>query len=229
MPFCGGRAAAPFGSMCRAQRSLCVSIYSAKKNRHRFCSACSVWGGRWDSNPRSSVPQTDALGQLRYTHHILARLKGLEPLAPCLEGRCSIQLSYRRLLIPQGHKQLERVMGIEPTRPAWKAGVLPLNYTRTWAALTALSIIPQGLRNVKKNFRIFAFSSFFFVGDFRCRFVVQRCGLNREERGRGSAGKQSKMGRRPPFSSGQAHFFINRAFFRKKCLTNEKLGCIIDL
>ena len=25
---------------------------------------------------------------------------------------------------------MERVMGIEPTRPAWKAGVLPLNYTR---------------------------------------------------------------------------------------------------
>ena len=27
-------------------------------------------------------------------------------------------------------EKLERVMGIEPTRPAWKAGVLPLNYTR---------------------------------------------------------------------------------------------------
>ena len=27
-------------------------------------------------------------------------------------------------------KKMERVMGIEPTRPAWKAGVLPLNYTR---------------------------------------------------------------------------------------------------
>ena len=26
----------------------------------------------------------------------------------------------------------ERVMGIEPTYPAWKAGVLPLNYTRTF-------------------------------------------------------------------------------------------------
>ena len=25
---------------------------------------------------------------------------------------------------------LERAMGIEPTYPAWKAGVLPLNYTR---------------------------------------------------------------------------------------------------
>ena len=24
----------------------------------------------------------------------------------------------------------QRVMGIEPTYPAWKAGVLPLNYTR---------------------------------------------------------------------------------------------------
>ena len=29
-----------------------------------------MWGGKWDSNPRSSVPQTDALDQLRYTHHI---------------------------------------------------------------------------------------------------------------------------------------------------------------
>ena len=28
---------------------------------------------------------------------------------------------------------LERVMGIEPTQPAWKAGILPLNYTRTKA------------------------------------------------------------------------------------------------
>ncbi len=28
---------------------------------------------------------------------------------------------------------LERVMGIEPTLPAWEAGVLPLNYTRNLA------------------------------------------------------------------------------------------------
>ena len=27
-------------------------------------------------------------------------------------------------------KPEERVMGIEPTRPAWKAGTLPLSYTR---------------------------------------------------------------------------------------------------
>ena len=30
----------------------------------------------------------------------------------------------------QQGKKIERVMGIEPTYPAWKAGVLPLNYTR---------------------------------------------------------------------------------------------------
>ena len=27
-------------------------------------------------------------------------------------------------------KSVERVMGIGPTQPAWKAGILPLNYTR---------------------------------------------------------------------------------------------------
>ena len=31
--------------------------------------------------------------------------------------------------------RMKRVMGIEPAYPAWKAGVLPLNYTRRWLAL----------------------------------------------------------------------------------------------
>ena len=35
--------------------------------------------------------------QLGYTHHILARQKGLEPLTYCLEGSCSILLSYWRI------------------------------------------------------------------------------------------------------------------------------------
>ena len=34
--------------------------------------------------------------QLSYIHH-MARQKGLEPLAYCLEGSCSIQLSYWRV------------------------------------------------------------------------------------------------------------------------------------
>ena len=46
-------------------------------------------------------------------------------------------LLRRQLLYPpelQAH--VERVMGLEPTRPAWKAGILPLNYTRM--GLTAM-------------------------------------------------------------------------------------------
>ena len=36
----------------------------------------------------------------------------------------------RSFILPRGKKTVERVMGIGPTRPAWKAGILPLNYTR---------------------------------------------------------------------------------------------------
>ena len=49
--------------------------------------------------------------------------QGFEPRTHALEGRCSIQLSYAPVL-------LERVKGIEPSQPAWKAGTLPLSYTR---------------------------------------------------------------------------------------------------
>ena len=46
----------------------------------------------------------------------MARQEGLEPATYCLEGSCSIQLSYWRIM--------ERVTGIEPASPAWKAGAL---------------------------------------------------------------------------------------------------------
>ena len=51
--------------------------------------------------------------------------QGFEPRTHALEGRCSIQLSYAPTII-----NLERVKGIEPSQPAWKAGTLPLSYTR---------------------------------------------------------------------------------------------------
>ncbi len=51
----------------------------------------------------------------------VARQKGFEPLAYCLEGSCSIQLSYWRI-----SETVERVTGIEPASPAWKAGALAI-------------------------------------------------------------------------------------------------------
>ena len=76
--------------------------------------------------------------QLSYTHHTLtgavlnlkvraARGVG-EP-----EGIRTPDTRLRRPLLYPAELQahgLERVMGIGPTRPAWKAGILPLNYTR---------------------------------------------------------------------------------------------------
>ena len=49
----------------------------------------------------------------------LVRQKGLEPLAHCLEGSCSIQLSYWR-------EWMEQVTRIELASPAWKAGALTI-------------------------------------------------------------------------------------------------------
>ena len=62
-----------------------------------------VGNGTRTHNARNHNP---VLCQLNYTHHILfaewphkkvARQKGLEPLTYCLEGSCSIQLSYWRI------------------------------------------------------------------------------------------------------------------------------------
>ena len=40
---------------------------------------------------------------------------------------------------------LERVMGIGPTQPAWKAGILPLNYTRTRYAVNNANELYQNV------------------------------------------------------------------------------------
>ncbi len=43
-------------------------------------------------------------------------------------------------------------MGIEPTRPAWKAGILPLNYTRR--SIVSLVILPQERKLVNYFFQL---------------------------------------------------------------------------
>ncbi|CAA9890902.1 conserved hypothetical protein [Candidatus Methylobacter favarea] len=51
---------------------------------------------------RDNRNHNPGLYQLSYAHHSMgylemARLAGLEPATPGLEGRCSIRLSYKRL------------------------------------------------------------------------------------------------------------------------------------
>ena len=64
---------------------------------------------------------------------------------------------------------VERVMGIGPTRPAWKAGILPLNYTRIPRTSPSyrqrLYIIALFREIVKYFFPIFAnfFNFFLFL------------------------------------------------------------------
>ena len=83
------------------------------------------------------------LCQLSYTHRIclLCCLSGNQgnwifPKQAARIGtpegtRTPDPLLRRQLLYPpELQARMERVMGIEPTRPAWKAGILPLNYTR---------------------------------------------------------------------------------------------------
>ena len=69
-----------------------------KKIRRCKATADFWWGAQWDSNPRSPDPQSGALTDYAMGTTSM-RPKGLEPPAHCLEGSCSIHLSYGRTLL----------------------------------------------------------------------------------------------------------------------------------
>ncbi len=52
-------------------------------------------------------------------------------------------------------KTLVQVDGIEPTIPAWKAGVLPLNYTCKWFYQTRKPLLGQVFYRRKTDHKIF--------------------------------------------------------------------------
>ena len=109
--------------------------------------------------------------QLSYTRHLFGAPE---------EIRTPDTRLRRPLLYPtelQAHsirpaKKVERVMGIGPTRPAWKAGILPLNYTRIHRTSPSyrqrLYIIALLNKIVKSFFPLFTkkLKIFFVVGNF---------------------------------------------------------------
>ncbi len=62
-------------------------------------------------------------------------LVGFEPTTSSLPRKCSTPELQQQTRM----KELERVKGIEPSQPAWKAGALPLSYTRGWPATGTLA------------------------------------------------------------------------------------------
>ena len=133
---------------------------------HRICLLCCLSGnqGNWifpKQAARIGTPEgtrtPDPLlrRQLLYPAelqaHITAAVAGTACPKKQLLYRCHLQNRHPRL----STLQMERVMGIEPTRPAWKAGILPLNYTRisTYSGTVSLYRLSHFTRFVNDFFR----------------------------------------------------------------------------
>jgi hypothetical protein len=133
----------------RTQEGLSLPSRSAPVAVWRAFRGCPLRWGMVQAAPGSqgafegvldTSPDWSALGGIGWNP--------FQPARPCrrtslnglafVVGQCCRRL-YSRLalcskpLILLGVVGLERVMGIEPTWPAWKAGALPLSYTRAVA------------------------------------------------------------------------------------------------
>ena len=133
-----------------------LSTYFCKRRKRNEVSFSSRSG-----TPRGiRTPDLLLRRQLLYPAELLAHVSSPHQ-------RTHRQTAAQRSGLNLGRKRelpltLERVMGIEPTYPAWKAGVLPLNYTRTSSPFSH-EIIPYEVpecQQLSENFsRISVFTS----------------------------------------------------------------------
>ena len=118
----------------------------------------------------------------------MARQKGFEPLAYCLEGSCSIQLSYWRI-----SETVERVTGIEPASPAWKAGALAivLHPHAPSVEIVSFVMIAHEGESVKKKIRFCLYFLHLFSKNFKGTAVKSRKTEARHQRRHRGGGKSS--------------------------------------
>ena len=90
-----------------------------------------TWGERWESNPRQPEPQSGALPtELRPPYGVPL---GIRTPGPRLRRALLYPAELKIHIVKHFTVLLERVPGIEPGYSAWKADILPLNYTRMWS------------------------------------------------------------------------------------------------
>ena len=106
---------------------------------------------------------------LNYTriYFILQKNSGISESLRAIDGARTRGLDLGKVARYQlRHYRIKRVMGIEPTYPAWKAGVLPLNYTRMFlyffVSLKTRIIISHGFIKCNPFFQIFLIFFNFF-------------------------------------------------------------------
>ena len=99
----------------------CYEIFKTKTAHRKTHTYKKSWGGRTRT---CGMPESKSGALPTWLRPNKTHLKGVEPLTHGLEVRCSILLSYRC------RQTRKRVKGIEPSQPAWRAGALPLSYTR---------------------------------------------------------------------------------------------------
>ena len=105
--------------------NIIITMHTAKRKRKSLVFTRLFKSDRRGSNPRSRPWQgralpTTPLSHMRYPYRTFIILHDFLSFVNCF---LSVFKTFH----------VKRVMGIEPTYPAWKAGVLPLNYTRVFA------------------------------------------------------------------------------------------------
>ena len=108
-------------------------------NSHMLNENQKILGWIVGFEPTLSGATNQRFNQLSYTHHILLSATNRGCLGTPRGTRTPDLLLRRQLLYPaELLAHMERVMGIEPTQPAWKAGILAIELHPHRAEMSAL-------------------------------------------------------------------------------------------
>ena len=147
---CSSQSAVPY--------RLAIALYMTPSVSFRHIHVLA--GGYWDSNPGPPEPQSGALTNCAIPTICETLVQWLKSLNVPKGIRTPDPRLRRPLLYPaelRTHVNCfcnpKRVMGIEPTYLAWKASVLPLNYTRIY--IKPFRVMPRaGIEPATRGFSV---------------------------------------------------------------------------